>query len=109
MENRDNWRPKDFLAFLLLHMAYADNDLSKSEMYHMAGKLGAESVVSMRTYVESLTPEKRLKIIGKKRKEFYPSEYGKQTLLTHIHELCLADGEFSDSEKEILQQVEKIL
>ena len=109
MQNRDNWKPKDFLAFLLLHMAYADNELSKSEMYHIANKLGADRAISMREYVQKIDPEKRLKIIGSKRKELYPTEYGKQTLLTHIHELCLADGEFSDSEKDILQKIEKIL
>jgi len=109
MKNKDEWNPKDFLAFVLLHMAHADNDLSHSEMLHIAGKLGADRAVAMNVYVESLSPEKRLKLISRKRKELYPTEYGKRTLLTHIHELCLADGDFSDSEKEILQKIENIL
>ena len=109
MENVDHWRPKDFQAFLLLHMAYADNDLSMDELMHLAGKLGAERVVAMRQYIEPLSNEERMEIIGKKRKDFYPTEYGKHSLITHIHELCLADGEFSDMEKELLKEVEKVL
>lgn len=109
MQNIDHWGPKDFQAFLLLHMAYADNELSMDELVHMAGKLGAERVVAMRQYIDSLSQDERTDLIGKKRKDFYPTEYGKNSLITHIHELCLADGDFSDMEKQLLSEIEKIL
>ena len=77
MKNVDHWEPKDFQAFLLLHMAHADNELSMDELIHMAGKLGTERVVAMRKYMEPLSFEERMSIISKKRKDFYPTEYGK--------------------------------
>ncbi len=107
--NTENWQTKDYLTFVLLHMAFADEKISMSELFHLVSRLGADRVVAMRAYIESLTIDDQLKIIKKQRINFYPGEYGKSSLMVEIHELCEADGKFCNMEKNMLSILEKIM
>lgn len=107
--NTTYWKSKDYLAFVLLYMATADADLSMSELYHMASRLGADRVIGMRSYLESLTEPEQLKLIKKQRDRFYPGEFGKSSLLSEIKELCMIDGDFSIIEKELMKTFQKTL
>jgi hypothetical protein len=107
--NTTYWNSKDYLSFVLLHMAFADNELSMAELYHMASRLGPDRVVSMRAYIEQLSKKEQLKIIKKSRDKFYPGAFGKSSLISEIQELCQADGEFSKLERDVLERLENIM
>ncbi len=107
--NLDHWNSKDFLTFVLLHMAKADNEISMPELYHLASRLGPERVIAMRAYIEKLDVNQQTKLITRARDRFYPGAFGKSSLIAEICELCEADGEFSSKEQEILAHLQKIL
>jgi len=90
-------------------MANADSEISLSELYHLASRIGPDRVVAMRTYIESLDEKQQLKIIARHRDTFYPGAFGKSSLISEIVELCRADGDFSKLEKEVLARLESIL
>lgn len=107
--NIEHWNSKDYLTFVLLHMAYSDNELSMPELYHLASRQGPDRVVGMRSYFESLNEKERLKLISRNRDRFYPGAFGKSSLISEIVELCHADGDFSNLEKELLAKLEAII
>lgn len=107
--NTNFWNSKDYLTFVLLHMAFADKEISMAELYHLASRLGPDRVVNMRAYVEQLDEKQQLKMIVKLRDKFYPGAFGKSSLMAEIKELCQADGEFSKIERDVLERLEKIV
>ena len=107
--NLEHWTSKEYLTFVLLHMANADDDVSIPELYHLASRQGPDRVIGMRAYMDTLDEKQRLKLISRNRDRFYPGAFGRSSLISEIIELCHADGDFSNIEKELLAKLETIL
>jgi len=107
--NLDHWTSKEYLTFVLLHIASADEEVSMHELYHLASRQGPDRVVGMRAYLETLDEKQRLKLIARNRDRFYPGAFGRSSLISEIVELCHADGDFSKIEKDVLAKLETII
>ena len=105
----EKWRPIDYLAFVLLYMADADNFIAPEEMEHMAAKLGPDRVIGMRKMIADMPKEEQRKWIKKLRNKFYPGAMGKQTILENIAELSSADGIVNEQEHEAMRDLKALL
>lgn len=105
----EEWRPIDYLTFVMLYIAEADNFIAPEEMELMVAKLGVDRVIGMRKMAADMPKKEQRMWIKKLRNKYYPGQFGKQTILENIAELTNADGIVNDEEHAAMADLKALL
>lgn len=113
----------EFKLFLFIMLANADHRLALSEVNQLFEKLDEETFISnlpnnellvARVYKawHGMSPQNRLDFVKQQLRRFYLSVNdlnGARDLLSHLHEIVMADGIKSEEELQLIQEIENSL
>lgn len=89
----------EYLAFLMLFAAYADQNLSKEEILDIIDHIGKAEYVKMKELILSMNDQQRIDLILEHKKEFLVSADKVDQALADIKEVFLSDQIFTQVEK----------
>ena len=98
-----------YRAFVLYYVSQIDSNDIEEEMEYLADRLGADPLKNARKLADDMSDFECLRFIEEQREKFYPGDDGKWKLLNEIRELFQSDGEFSDFEKVLMHNLERLL
>lgn len=103
------WDRDQFLAYVLLYAAYADLELSENEeefIQEQVGKVEYEEVKA--EFLADTDKDRAYKIINFSQGEDFDHEYA-QMVKNEMHDLFLADGEYTHWEKAIGRALTRLM
>ncbi|MBP6185605.1 MAG: TerB family tellurite resistance protein [Saprospiraceae bacterium] len=109
MMQTDHWDKRDYLAFVLLYLAGTDGVLEAEELRYIAARLGKDHLDHIQLVSADCNDIQCLEVMKELRPRFYPGEIGLESLKMEMHELCTADGRYSQMEERIVDLVAKQL
>ena len=89
----------EYLAFLMLFAAYADQNLSKEEILRILDHIGKAEYVKMKDLIQSMNDQQRIDLILEHKNEFLISTEKVDQVLADIEDVFLSDQKFSQVEK----------
>lgn len=97
------WSFNEFVGFLLIHAAFADNEFSQEEQDTIKKKLSKEQVDELIKYYKSLSIRDINSVIRAYKGVYYPTSDQKLEILDAVSTLFYSDGEYSDIEVQLME------
>lgn len=105
----DLWSYEDFLAFVLMYAAYADNELVQDEIDAMVEKVGKDREENAKKIMDKLSDSERIDLILSFREKFFPTKEDHEKLFADMKTVFLADGKYNQLEQFIMMYLKRIL
>lgn len=103
------WTEKEFLCFMLLYAAHADEDFAPEEKQLILDRVGEE--IYERIYADYTAMEvfDRIDVIASYREAYLDTEAKKAAILEEMKKVFLSDDVYLPIEQEMLKTFERIL
>lgn len=105
----DNWTFEQFLGFVLIHAANADDGIAKKERKLLDTRVGSETIEEMLDIYEDLSDIETINKILSYKEKYYPTEEDKESLLGEISKVLEIDHGVSSAEQEAFMMMRKLL
>lgn len=105
----ENWSSEDFLCFMLLYAAHADQHFDPAEKDAIIGRCGPDSFEKMNAIFLELDEFGRFDAIGSYLGEHVDSQEKRDNILKEVKVVFDSDGEYSDVEKGVMAMLESVL
>jgi len=99
----------EFLAFLFLYAAAADQVLTRTEVELIAEKVGKNKIKKAKSQFDNLSDYERIEYILAHKQEYFPNEEQKTALLNELKEIFLADNVFSVQEQNLFRALNRLM
>lgn len=109
MYDIENWSADDFLCFMLLYAAHADQHFDPSEKEAIIQRCGPATFEKMNTAFLDLDEFGRFDAIGSYLGEHVDSDAKREQILKEVKVIFDADGEYSEVEQGVMKMLESIL
>lgn len=104
-----NWIKEDFYAFVLLYCANADFNTSGIELNAIKDRISRERFDEIYSVFESQNDYQNIQTINTKMDELDLSKEDVNGLTSEMLQLFFADGDFSQTEQNLMIGLKKIL
>ena len=105
----ENWTKEDFYAFVLLYCANADFEESSTELDIIKNKVSRERFDEVHREFENQNDYQHIETIKSKMKELNLTSDDIEVLIVEMRQLFFADGDYSQTEKNMMMGLKKIL
>ena len=105
----DNWTFDQFLGFVLIHAANADDGIAKKEQRLLESKVGKDTIEEMMFIYEDLSDIETINVILSYKEKYFPTEADRDSLLSEISKVLAVDHGVSSAEQETLMMMRKLL
>ena len=105
----DTWDKDDFKAFLMIHLAHADLEVSQDELILIMKNVSTEKYRKVKKVWDNSNDYECLQMIKKLRERYFPGKEGKEELINGMIEFANADERFSTNEKILIGAMNKLL
>ena len=105
----DLWSYEEFLAFVLMYAAYADNEFVEEELDEIIKRVGFEKEEQARKIINKLSDSERIDLILSFREKYFPTEADHEKLYDDMKSIFQADGRYNQLEKAVLMYLKRIL
>ena len=99
----------EFLAFLFLYAAAADQVLTQTEVELIADKVGKDRIRKAKSQFDSLSDYERIEFILAHKEQYFPNEEQKNALLKELKDIFLADNVFSVQEQNLFRALNRLM
>lgn len=107
--NAKDWTSDEFMAFMMIYAAYADNFFATEEKDLIIEKVGQKVFEEVHDYYQSLSDMDRIMDIASFRDKYIDTPEKKQMVLDEMEKIFKSDGEFARVEQEVLKSMAAIL
>jgi hypothetical protein len=108
-EKYENWEKDDFKAFLMIHLANADLDVSQDELIAIMDNIDEITYKKVKRLWDSCNDYECLQIISKMRQKHFPGEAGKEELINSMVAFAQLDEMVSTNERVLIAALRKLL
>lgn len=109
MEEMTKLSYREYLAFLLLYAAYADQSLERDEIRKIQENVQKEEFIRMNQLVKSLNDQQRLDVVLRYKPEYLPGPESLEKVLKDIEAVFTSDRHFQPVEKYYMSFLKKLL
>lgn len=99
------WSDREWLAFLLLAAAGADQNIDRSELRFARQGLGKKTVDKMRAQYQAMDEETRNNLLQESLPQRLPTLQSRQKVQKLLQQLVLADGEYGPEEQALVKKI----
>ncbi|MGB0431991.1 MAG: hypothetical protein ACPGLV_16070 [Bacteroidia bacterium] len=103
------WNHDDYKAFAMIYAAYVDGTINEDERELIIHEVGGDRAKKINKEGKKLSDYQCLQVLEREREKFYAGTEGKSQLLSELEEMFKTDGEFSQFEKVVLHNLERLL
>ncbi|MEJ2593728.1 MAG: hypothetical protein P8100_01035 [bacterium] len=103
------WTKKEFLAFLLLHVANADLELSQEELMAIDALVDEKQFKTIQMIWSKCNDIECINIIKELRNKYFPGDDGKEVLIGEMTKLAGLDEKLNISEEIMILSLKKLL
>ena len=103
------WNKKEFLAFLMLHIANADLELSREELMVIDSLVDEKQFFQIQQVWNKCNDIECINIIRTLRNKLFPGDKGKELLISEMTNLAKSDQQFNLSEEIMILSLKKLL
>ncbi len=100
---------EQYVAFLLLFAAYADESLAKEEVLQMIETVDKNTLTEVNRYLQKLNLEERIEVIKRYKQIHFPDSQTRQFLYQELKRLLYSDSRLMRRESLVLGLIEDIL
>ncbi len=108
-EITSGWSKKEFLAFLLLHIANADLELSQEELMAIEKLVNEKKFKTIQMIWSKCNDIECINIIKELSNKYFPGDEGKEILIDEMTNLAKLDNELNISEEIMILSLKKLL
>ena len=108
-EDIANWNKEEFKAFLLLHIANADLEISSNELFLIMDDISEENFKQVDAVWSDCNDFECIQIIKELKNKHYPGKEGKDHLIEEMTKLAHADKKFSASEQNFIRSLKRLI
>jgi hypothetical protein len=99
----------EFLAFLFLYAAAADQVLTQTEVEMIAEKVGKDRIRKAKSQFDNFSDYERIEFILAHKQLYFPNEEQKVALLDELKNIFLADKVFSVPEQNLFRSLNRLM
>ena len=99
------WTDQQWMAFILLEAAYADQILDLSEHSQLSRKLGKATLAEMQNVHLEMTEAARADVMREWLPKLFASQQARGRLQRALRDIFLADGEYGQAEQALLKKI----
>jgi len=107
--NHPKWNFKEFSAFLMLHAAHADLKLTTDEKDAILEKVNESAFDKINEEYKSINDQERIDLILSYKGLYFPTAARTHELLDLMKKEFLADGDFSQMEKNLMMILKRLM
>lgn len=107
--NPQDWTSDEFMCFLMLYAAHADNNFAETEKKHIIYNVGQEVYDRMLPFFEQTDDYARMESIAMFRDKYIGTPEKKAIVLAEMKKVFTADNEFAKIEELTLKMMESVL
>lgn len=107
--NYENWTYEDYVAFVLLHVAKADFNISIEESNILDECISSDRLKELKKIHKNNSDFENVNIIMKLGSKYCSEKTEKEKLMERVMELIMADDEYNIYEKNMKRSLEILL
>lgn len=100
---------EQYVAFILLFAAYADESLAMEEILQMTETVDKNTLLEVNRYFHELNMEERIEVIKLYKQVHFPDPKTREFLLQELKKLLCSDSRLKHSEGFVLGLIEDLL
>ncbi len=108
-ENINTWSKNDLITFILIHASFADKLIQEDEKWVITKFSSLERYYQLLEFYRNNNQEQNVEIISQLKSKLIPTNRERDELIDNIHKLLKADNQYSDIEKQVAAQIEKLI
>jgi hypothetical protein len=99
---------EEFMTFILLYAAYADDVVKAGEINYIKSKTTDELMKKIEPILAERNQVKNFQILLRHKENYFPHEDGSRRLLEEMENVFLSDDEYHPTEKRLFESVRNI-
>lgn len=103
------WDYQEFIAFIMLYVAFEDGDISDDESEIIKEKIGKERYRKLYAVLNSNINFDNMEIILELKDKFIKKESDLEKVFQSIEEIIMADGEVTKFEQDMINSISFLL